>query len=339
LAFFSSGVLPPSEREKPLRSLTLKAPDGRHLRAGTWDLPEGAEKRAVCVLLQGHTEFLEKYQEVAGELNARGYVVASVDWRSQGASERQRRIYGNRKAHVGNFEEYDIDLSILINQVVAPMGLPVIALAHSMGAHILLRYLHEHRRRFVCATLTAPMLDVHMSGYPPWQVDLALLMVNLRRPSGRFLPGMEERDQMTWPFEANLLTSDPVRYRRMQDLMRAQPFLRTNGPTFGWLGAAVNSMRRMQRPGFAERIETPLLIAGAGKDRIVRVEATREFVKKLPDARYVEFEDAQHEILMEADGVRARFWAEFDAFTDAQLAKGVAPVFGFAARARADSAR
>jgi lysophospholipase len=218
------------------------------------------------------------------------------------------------------------------------MGLPAIALAHSMGAHILLRYLHEHQRRFVCAALTAPMLDVHLSEQARWKVDLALLLLNFRAPSGRFLPGMEDRDQMTWPFEANLMTSDPGRYKRMQELMREQPFLRTNGPTYGWLGAAMKSMRRMRRPGYAEKIQTPLLIAGAGKDRIVHVEAVREFARRIPNARYVELADAQHEILMEKNTIRSRFWAEFDVFTDEQLAKGVAPVFGFAVRTR-DSAR
>jgi lysophospholipase len=313
-----------------MRVLTLKAPDGRHLRAGIWEPAEGTPKRAVCVLLQGHTEFLEKYGEVAEELTSRGFAVASVDWRSQGASERQRHVYGNRKAHVGNFEEYDIDFGILINQVVSPMKLPVIALAHSMGAHILLRYLHEYQRRLLCAVLTTPMLDVHLGGVAPWKVQLALTLYNLRKPSGTFLPGMEERDQMTWPFESNLMTSDPGRYRRMQELMKAQPFLRTNGPTYGWLAAAMRSMRRMTRPGFAEKITTPLLVFGAGKDRIVSVDAVRDFAKRLPKARYVEIPKAQHEILMETDAVRAHFWQEFDTFTEEHLAKGDAPVFGFA---------
>src|SRR5688500_8325662 len=97
-------------------------------------------------------------------------------------------------------------------------------------------------------------------------------------------------------------------------------------------------MRRMERSGFAEQISTPLLILGAGKDRIVRVEATRNFAKRLPHARYVEIEQSQHEILMEEDSIRARFWEEFDVFTTEQLAKGDAPVFGFAASTRAGEA-
>jgi lysophospholipase len=41
-------------------------------------------------------------------------------------------------------------------------------------------------------------------------------------------------------------------------------------------------------------------------------------VKHLPKARYVEIEEAEHEILMETDTIRARFWAEFDAFIEQQ---------------------
>jgi lysophospholipase len=151
---------------------------------------------------------------------------------------------------------------------------------------------------------------------------------------------MEEYDQMTWPFEQNAVTSDRARYLRMQELLRAQPFLRINGPTFGWLGAAMASIRRMRRPGFAEKIATPLLVFGAGRDRIVRTAPIRSFVKTLPDARYVEIEDAEHEILMERDEIRARFWHEFDRFTEEQLATGwTMPVRGFATRSGAAEQR
>jgi lysophospholipase len=78
------------------RVKTLIAPDKRQLRAGFWDLPEGMEPRGICLVLQGLTEFLEKYGETADELTARGFLVVSIDWRSQGASERHRS--GNRAA-------------------------------------------------------------------------------------------------------------------------------------------------------------------------------------------------------------------------------------------------
>jgi lysophospholipase len=307
----------------PFRALTVMTPDKRHLRAGLWELPAGTDPRAICVVLNGHTEFLEKYQEVADELRARGLMAVGLDWRGQGASE--RRIYGNRSGHVGNFEEYIFDLASLMLQVVEPIQrerprpLPVIALAHSMGAHILLRYLHDHPRRFACAVALAPMLDVHTGKYSAAMTRLITAFFNLRKPSTRFVFGVEERDPLELKFEDNTVTSDRQRFERTQTLLKAQPFLRINGPTFGWLGAAFHSMSRLQRKSFAQDITTPLLVFGAGRDRVVHVEAIRAFVKNLPNARYVEIEDAMHEILMENDSIRARFWSEFDAFVNAHL--------------------
>lgn len=305
------------------RTLTVMTPDKRHLRAGIWELPEGTPKRAICVLLNGHTEFLEKYDEVGGELRARGFDVISLDWRGQGASE--RRSYGNRAGHVDNFEEYDFDLAALMLQIVEPFQrslpapIPVVALAHSMGAHVLLRYIHDHPRRFVYAALTVPMLDVNTGKYPPQQVSLVTALFNFRKPSTRFVFGVEERDPLDLTFEQNEVTSDRGRFERAQALLKEQPYLRIFGPTFGWLGAALNSMRRLRRKSYAEAIATPLLVFGAGRDTVVHVQAIRNFVRNLPKGRYVEIEESKHEILMENDAIRARFWSEFDAFINQQL--------------------
>ena len=307
----------------PFRVLTVMTPDKRHLRGGIWELPEGIVKRGICVLLNGHTEFLEKYQEVADELRERGFEVVSLDWRGQGASE--RRSYGNRAGHVGNFEEYVFDLASLMLQAVEPIQraqpkpLPLIALAHSMGAHILLRYLHDHPRRFAAGIAVAPMLDVNTGKYSPAMSRLTAGFFNLRKPSTKLVFGVEERDPLDLSFEQNAVTSDRARFERTQALIKAQPFLRIFGPTFGWLGAAFQSMQRMRRKSFAEEITTPLLVFGAGRDRVVHIQAIRDFVKHLPKARYVEIENAEHEIMMENDSIRARFWSEFDAFVNAQL--------------------
>ena len=310
------------------RVKTLIAPDKRQLRTATWDVPEGVEPRGICLVLQGLTEFLEKYDEIASELTARGLIVVSLDWRSQGASERSRS--GNRAGHVTSFEEYDSDLGAIVIHGVesiqkdrAALGqtpLPVIALAHSMGAHILLRYLHEHKRRIKGAVLTAPLLGIETGKYSPNYVRWVTTVHNLRGPSSRMVYTYEERDPLNLPFEGNPVTSDRARYERTRDYLNAQRFLRIYGPTFGWLGAAFRSLQRMEQKDFAEEIITPLLIVGSGRDRIVTTAATRDFAKRLPNAKYVELDDAEHEILMENDSIRARFWAEFDAFTEPLLA-------------------
>src|SRR5205823_9286145 len=126
-----------------LRMRFIAAGDGRRLRVGTWDAAPDIAQRGFCAIFTGQTEFLEKYQEVIAELAARGFAGAALDWRGQGGSE--RLVADPLKAHVRDFGEYDADLSAFMNEVARPAGAtPPVALAHSMGAHILLRALHAH---------------------------------------------------------------------------------------------------------------------------------------------------------------------------------------------------
>lgn len=294
----------------------ITTPGGARLRTATFAVPAGAAQRGVCVLLHGQTEFIEKYGEVIGELQARGFCVATFDWRGQGMSS--RALADSRKSHIGDFQDYDEDLATFLEQVVAPIGAGApLALAHSMGAHILLRTLHDRPRAFAAAVLSAPMLAVSTRGYPAWFADGATALMNAIGKSESWVLGMEARDPLKMRFEDNLVTSDRMRFQRQQDLIAKNPDIRLAGPTWGWLKAAGESMARVMAPGYAEAIAAPVLVCGAGKDRIVLTDAERAFAKRLAQGTYVEFEDAEHEILMENDAIRARFWTAFDTFTAA----------------------
>lgn len=284
--------------------------DGTRLRTVVFP---AAPARGVCVLMGGQTEFIEKYCEVIDELVAHGFTVATFDWRGQGGSA--RALDNSLKAHVGDFAEYDDDLASVLDQVVAPLGLGApLALAHSMGAHILLRTLHDKPGAFRAAAMTAPMLAVSTRGYPAWLVRGVTTFYNATGARKDFAWGMAERDPFLVDFTTQLCTSDTERFDRTQAILKADPPLRLAGPTWGWLGAAYRSMAQLAAPGYAEAIATPCLVVGAGRDRIVLVEAERRYVRRLPHATYVELDDAEHEILMENDGVRARFWQAFDGF-------------------------
>jgi len=265
------------------------------------------------VLLGGQSEFIEKYVEVIGELGARGFTVATFDWRGQGGSA--RALGDPLKAHVGDFAEYDDDLTSFLEQVVKPLSpKPPVALAHSMGGQILLRILHDKPGEFSAAIFSAPMLAISACGFP---APLARFVTSLQTAFGQgeeFVWGMAARDPRLVDFDKQLCTTDRARFARTQEFLKANPDLRLAGPTWGWIEAAYRSMARVMAPGFAEAIETPALIVGAGRDRIVRVETERAFARRLPHGRYMELEDSEHEILMEADFIRARFWRAFDGF-------------------------
>src|SRR5262249_6793367 len=148
---FSHSMIPSATLFDPM---PIKAV-GASLRAARFPAAPDVAARGVCVLLNGQTEFIEKYFEGIHELPARGFSVATMDWRGQGASTRMTE--DSRKSFVGDFSEYDNDLDTLLNWIVSPMlaeGEKPVALAHSMGAHILLRHLVHKPASFAACVLS-----------------------------------------------------------------------------------------------------------------------------------------------------------------------------------------
>ena len=286
---------------------------GASLRAARFPAAPDVAAQGVCVLLNGQTEFIEKYFEVIDELRGRGFAVATMDWRGQGDSTRMTQ--DSRKSFVGDFSEYDNDLDTLLNWIVAPMlgsGEKPVALAHSMGAHILLRHLVRKPAGFRACVLSAPMIAISFRGQREFLVR-AVTQYHIRRGQhAGWVWGMEARDPHKVTFATQMVTSDPQRFERTQILLREHPDLRLAGATWGWLAAAIASMDWLKPK--AEAITTPLLVVGAGKDRICMTPQTKAFAARLPHADYVEIKEAGHEILMERNPFRAEFWAAFDDF-------------------------
>jgi len=284
------------------------------LRGARFAADPAAAPRGVCVLLNGQTEFIEKYFEVIDALRQRGFAVATMDWRGQGGSQRFLAD-DSRKGYVRDFAEYDNDLAAFMDQIVAPMGdARPVALAHSMGGHNLLRTLARKPDAFAKAVLTAPMVAVSFRGYAAWIVRLVTVLQNRLGRGQAWVWGMEERDPHRMTFARQMVTSDEARFLRTQEILRAHPDLRLAGATWAWLGAALRSMAWLKTQG--PKITTPLLVIGAGADRIVLTAQTRAFAARLPNARYIEIAGAGHEMLMERDVFRAQWWQAFDAFME-----------------------
>ena len=285
---------------------------GAKLRAARFE----ADGPGTCLILNGQTEFIEKYFEVIDEFRAKGFSVITFDWRGQGGSD--RLLPDRRKAHIEDFAGYDQDLATVMWELVMPFtagrNVKPVAVAHSMGGNVLLRRLHDVQGEFTGAILSAPMVGITPRGVPWWLVERIANRLNRHGPSPDFVWGMGKRDQLKLPFALQIVTSDPKRYARNQALLAANPELRLNGPTWGWLGAALHSIDLLKSHGYAEAIQTPALVIGAGRDRVCDTSAARAFAARMPRAHYVEIAGAQHEILMERDPFRAQWWAVADAF-------------------------
>jgi len=288
----------------------LKTRDGVAVRFARWAPPPG-RKGTVC-LFPGRAEVIEKYFETVRDLRTRGFAVAMIDWRGQGLSGRALR--NSRKGYVRSFNEYTIDLETFINEVVLPdCPPPFFALAHSMGATILLRAAHQGHRWFDRMVLLAPMIALPgMRRSLTTRVGVkAMRLVGL---GGAYVPGGDATVMMQRPFIGNLLTSDPVRYARNVAVLEAEPELAVGWPTVAWADSAFKVIGEFAEPGYPAKIRQPILVVAAGQDQIVSTPAIDEFAIRLRAGRHLIVAGARHELLMEQDRFRMQVLAAFDAF-------------------------
>ncbi|HSH99471.1 MAG TPA: alpha/beta hydrolase [Reyranella sp.] len=285
------------------------------LRYALWNATGTA--RGTILLLTGRGEFIEKYAtEVVGELLARGFAVAALDWRGQGLSDRS--LAEHDAGHVDSFASYIADLERFVDTIVAPdAARPVIALCHSMGGHILMRYLAEHGAGpIAAAAIVSPMTGLQRELFLR---SILMLLPEVPAVEHRYLFGTGPFVFLAREFASNHVTHDERRYRWTEAWFTADPRLSLGGPTVGWARQAARSMTACLAPGTLERIEIPVLLLTAGQDQIIDPASHAPVAARIKHARHVTLADAKHEIMMETDDIRARFWAEFDEFVGKAL--------------------
>lgn len=289
--------------------------EGIAIRYHRWLIAE-RHPIGTIILLGGRKEFLEKYIETANDLNRMGFNVYSFDWRGQGLSTRMTT--DRSKGFIRNYDEYLFDLQVFIDTVMPVDTVPPIYfLAHSMGAHIVLRFLRHHHIGIDGAVLSAPMIDISTEPYPKWLVRFLIRLALKFRRWDAVVPGSRKRSERDWRFEDNPLTSDPARFQVEKKALVKNPDLAVDAVTFAWLSATMTSIDCLNAPGFLEAITTPVLIVTAATDRIVSVKAQKEACARLSDCRLAMIPASRHEILMETDVIRAEFWRVFRKFTGA----------------------
>lgn len=302
----AASLLPPGGRVAK-----LVAADGETLRAAFWPTRVRNGPGTVTVL-PGRAEFIEKYGEVVDELLRRGFAVAALDLRGQGGS--QRALADASKGHVDDFSQYALDLAALETDLLRPFApRPWFGLAHSMAASACLLASIEETLPFERLALTAPLVRIYglEEARAPRMLAAALDALGL---GAQFIPAGSGRSAMSRPFEDNRLTSDAGRYARSAALAAACPSLALGDPTIGWVAACFRALGRLAEPDAPLRVATPTLALLAGDDRVVSTRAAETFLSRMKVGRALILPKARHEILMETDAIRARFWAAFDAF-------------------------
>lgn len=291
----------------PDRLWRLRAADGVALRAGLWS----GGPRGLAVLLPGRAEFLEKVAITAAALRARGFSVASLDWRGQGASD--RLAHPAAKGHVRDFADYGLDLAALLSAPeVAALGPPRLVLAHSMGGAVAL--LARERLAGVPLVLSAPMLGL---AFAPWLRFATAALARGGQALGRGevwvpTPGAGVPYPLRAGFEGNLMTADRAVWDWLVAAIRAEPRAGLGMPTLGWIAAANRAMAALR--GVA-RWGAPGLALVGDRDRVVAAAAVGAAAARLGFGVAL-VEGARHEPLIEAAPARGRAWAAVDGFLD-----------------------
>jgi lysophospholipase len=311
----SPSAIPPTlvGTHRPADLYGFLARAGGRLRVACWNAT-GTTSKGTVIVLPGRAEFIEKYAtETVGELLDRGFAVQALDWRGQGLSD--RALPDRDKGHIDDFETFVADLALFLESV--PKQGPTIAVAHSMGGHILLRLLAERGNSGLdAAIMTAPMSGLKREAV----LRLALMLIPARAAGeSAYLYGSGPFSRLNRDFGPNRLTHDERRFRFTEAWFEADPRLTLGGPTTGWARQAARSMKLARQPGFLEKIDIPVVVLSAGQDRLVEPASNVAVARRLKRGSLVAIAKSRHEILMETDDIRAQFWDAFD-----RLAKSVA---------------
>jgi lysophospholipase len=287
------------------------APDGLALRKMDWPRGKGKKARGSLLFAGGRGDFIEKYLETFAHWRAAGWNVTAFDWRGQGGSQGE-----GAEAALEDFEILVDDLAALLASWRGQVPGPHVAVAHSMGGHVLLRTLVDRQPALDAAVLVAPMILVNSGPIPSWLApDVADTMCWLglrtqpmwKTPTALTRPGSQRQ---------RLLTGSRERYEDELFWWGREPTFNLGPPSWGWAREAYRSAALTFTPERLAGVDLPILILATDRDRLVSPAAIRRVAAALPRAELEMIPGAAHEILREADPVRDWALARIDAFLD-----------------------
>ena len=280
--------------------------DGAHIR--TLLLPH-PRPIANLLLLTGRADFLEKWAGTFTELHEAGFAIASFDWRGQGGST---RLTPSGAGHIDSFDTWLADLDHLSAWARGALpGGKWLALGHSMGGHLLTRWISDPARRgqplrrvLDGAVLAAPFFGL---GGPVAMKAAAMRLAPLQVARGlaaNFAWGQKPYGALQQrPERQFLLTASRAHFEDECLWVRAHPELATGGVSWGWIKAFADSEVALERLPI-EDLSLPVLLLLADRERLVDNKAALRIAARMPNVRHRLFPGAAHELLREADVVR-----------------------------------
>ncbi|MEX4460181.1 alpha/beta hydrolase [Haemophilus influenzae] len=270
--------------------------------------PESAVRK-LMILVNGRAENMLKWTELAYDFYHQGYDVLLFDHRGQGYS--QRII--PQKGHLDEFRFYVDDMAKIIEKVTALFSYSTQhLLAHSMGALISTYYLANCDHRINKAILSSPFYGIPLKH--PIRDELIIALMNILGQGERYVFGKGDYQQTH--LEYNELTFCKTRMKWMNRINRKNPAIHLGGPTFRWVHLCLNAIKRL--PKVIPKIEIPILILQAEKEKIVDNNNLEKLTALFPNAQCKVVLNAKHEVLFEKDNVRRNVLKSVNHFLNVQ---------------------
>lgn len=229
-------------------------PNGNRIYAVEWPVPKA---RAVIGLIHGVGEHCRRYDHMAAWFQARGIAMVGYDRQGFGRSE-------GRKGYAANYSEYTDEIANLVLACETRyQDTPLFLYGHSMGGHLLLRYLIRRHPRISGAIVSAPHIQL---SFQPNQ-----LLVGIGRLLRNVYPTFSQDSQL----DVQLLSRDPKVVADYVDDPLVHPTLTSK------TGIDILENADLLN-GWSGEIEIPTLLMHGEKDGITSHDASRAFVERNP---------------------------------------------------------
>lgn len=300
---FALQILIPFIQQFPLQYLSGKGDCQIAYRHFTHIQPSSK----LVILVNGRAENILKWSEVAYDFYLQGYDVLAFDHRGQGYS--QRLLSDVEKGYIDEFRFYTEDMAELIKKVTALYAYSSQHIvAHSLGSLISAYYLANYDHHINSAVLSSPFFG--LPGEHPLRDELIINLMMLMGQGKRYVFG--KGSYKPADLNNNELSFCKTRMKWMNRINRNHPELHLGGPTFRWIHLCLQAIKNL--PKILPRIEIPILILQADKEKIVQNKNLKKLTALLPQGEVRLIEKAKHEILFERDGIRTQALQSIFAF-------------------------
>jgi len=267
--------------------------------------------RKLMILVSGRAENMLKWSEPAYDFYHQGYDVLLFDHRGQGYST--HFLKDSEKGHLDEFRFYVYDMTKIIEKVTALFNYSTQhLLAHSMGALIATYYLANCDHSINKAVLSSPFYGIPLKY--PIRDELIIALVNTLGQGECYVFGKGPYQQAH--LEYNELSFCKTRMKWMNRINRKNPAIHLGGPTFRWVHLCLNAIKRL--PKVIPKIEIPILILQAEKEKIVDNKNLEKLTALFPNAQCKVVLNAKHEVLFEKDNVRRNVLKNVNHFLNVQ---------------------